>query len=402
MMQRLPVWTFALFAFGIGLACSSAPQPASGEVTPEPETAADVFTADPQPVAEVPVSTLELGMQAPDFRLPGVDGKYHSLSDFKSASVLVVVFTCNHCPTAQAYEDRLKAVARDFRPKGVEVVAISPNSPLALLYEECGYSDLGDTFEDMKIRARDHQFDFPYLYDGDNQAVSIQYGPVATPHAFVFDAGRKLRYSGRLDGSEKPGTGHAEDLRAAIEAVLAGKEPPVTVTKSFGCSVKWAWKNDWKLRVDAERQQAPVALNSVDVEGIKELMKNGSGKLRLVNIWATWCGPCVIEFPELIRINRMYKDRAFEFVTLSADDPDQHDKVLQFLKERNAAVRNLQFALDDQYLMVEAVDPKWDGALPYTLLIEPGGKVVYQHEGAIDPLQLKRAIVDNPLIGRYY
>jgi peroxiredoxin len=360
------------------------------------------FKASPQPVPETEVQTLAIGSPAPDFKLPGVDGRFYTLADFADAPVLAVIFTCNHCPTAQAYEDRIKQLTDEYRPRGVQVVAVSPNSPLGLLYEELGYSDMGDTWEDMKLRAADAGFNFPYLYDGDTQQMSIQYGPAATPQAFVFDSERILRYTGRLDGSEKPGTANAEDLRAALDAVLQGSEVETPVTKSFGCSTKWAWKSDWKKKVDQDWSEAPVSLEPVDVEGVKAVLANDTEKLRLVNVWATWCGPCVIEYPEFIKINRMYKDRAFEFVSLSADAPENREDVLKFLESKDSAVRNLQFSLDDQYALVEAVDPEWNGALPYTVLLEPGGRVVYRAQGVIDPLELKRAIVDHVLVGRYY
>ncbi|MEJ2005858.1 MAG: redoxin domain-containing protein [Cyclobacteriaceae bacterium] len=167
------------------------------------------FTANPQPVPEQEIETLEIGADAPYFNLPGVDGKYHSIDDYDDASVLAVLFTCNHCPTAQAYEDRIKRLVEDYSDKSVQVVAISPNSPIGLMYNELGYTDLGDTFEDMQIRAEDKNFNFPYLYDGDTHEFSMAYGPIATPHAFIFDDERKLRYVGRLDGIEKPGEANA-------------------------------------------------------------------------------------------------------------------------------------------------------------------------------------------------
>ena len=105
--------------------------------------------------------TLEIGSPAPDFRLPGVDGKTYSLESFRDAEILVVVFTCNHCPTAQAYEGRIQQLAADYKDKKVALVAISPNDPQAVRLDELGYSDLGDSFEDMKIRAKDRGFKFP-------------------------------------------------------------------------------------------------------------------------------------------------------------------------------------------------------------------------------------------------
>src|SRR5450631_1614653 len=128
--------------------------------------------------------TLEIGMAAPDFELKGVDGKTYNLASFEKAKVLVVIFTCNHCPTAQAYEDRIIRLASDYGGKNVAVVAIMPNDPACLRLDELDFSDLGDSYEEMKIRAREKNFNFPYLYDGETEAASNSYGPVATPHVF--------------------------------------------------------------------------------------------------------------------------------------------------------------------------------------------------------------------------
>src|SRR5262245_54781132 len=141
--------------------------------------------------ADFQPATLPLGSPAPDFKLQGVDGKDWLLKDFSASKLLVIVFTCNHCPTAQYYETRLKQLVSDYQSKGVAVVAIMPNDPKSVRLDELGWTDLSDTFQEMKIRARDAHFNFPYLYDGETECVSRSYGPVATPHFFVFDAERK-------------------------------------------------------------------------------------------------------------------------------------------------------------------------------------------------------------------
>jgi peroxiredoxin len=347
--------------------------------------------------------TLSIGAKAPDFKLPGIDDKTYSLANFADKKVLVVIFSCNHCPTAQAYEDRIISLTRDYASKGVGVVVISPNNPDAINLGELGYTDLSDDLDDMKIRARDKSFNFPYLYDGDAQATSVAYGPVATPHVFVFDSKRILRYNGRLDESEKPGTANAEDTRAAIDAVLNNKEVAKPVTKTFGCSIKWKSKTEYNKQLYKKWAALPVNLEPVDIEAVKKLIGNSeSGKLRLVNIWATWCAPCVQELPEFVKIDRMYRERDFEFLTISLDDPAKKDKALERLKKLEASNKNYIFTGTNKYPFIEAIDPKWQGALPYTLLIEPGGRIIYGKQGPIDPLQLKKAIVDSKQIGRYY
>ncbi len=350
--------------------------------------------------AEEPPPTLSIGATAPDFELPGVDGKTHRLKDFEAADILVIVFTCNHCPTAQAYEERIQKLVSEYQQRGVAVVAISPNDPDALRLDELGYTDVSDSLEDMKIRAADREFTFPYLYDGETQAVSRAYGPVATPHVFVFDRQRKLRYTGRVDDNAKPDRVRVHDTRDAIEALLAGRPVSVEKTKTFGCSVKWSDKRGSVQEALDRWAKEPVTLETINKQAVQDLLRNDSKNLRLVNVWATWCGPCVTEFPELVTINRMYRHREFELITISADSPDGRDRALEFLKKQQASSKNYLFDSDDQYELIDAVDKEWQGALPYTVLLAPGGKALYRKQGPIDPRALKKAIADH--LGRVY
>ena len=346
------------------------------------------------------IETLAIGEKAPDFKLMGVDDKMYSLDSFKDATLLAVIFTCNHCPTAQAYEERIKQLVVDYSDKGVAIVAISPNDPNAVRLDELGYSDLNDSLEEMKIRADDMAFNFPYLYDGDDQTASKAYGPAATPHVFIFDEQRLLRYTGRIDDEEKIGHATVHDTRNAIDALLANKPVPVEKTKTFGCSIKWDDKSGSVQRAFDRWAKEPVEVSMIDVEGVKNLMKNETEDMLMINVWATWCGPCVSEFPELIDINRMYRGRDFQLITLSMDSPDLNDDILEFLKEQQSSTTNYHFSLDDSYALIEALDPEWAGALPYTVFVKPGGEIFYRQMGEIDPMELKREIVE--YVGRYY
>src|SRR4029450_6900103 len=172
--------------------------------------------------------TLSVGSKAPSFSLKGVDGKTYTLASFAKNKILVIVFTCNHCPTAQAYEDRIIQLTNDYRPKNVGVVAINPNDPSAIRLDELGYTDMSDTYAEMKLRAAQKKFNFPYLYDGATQSTAKAYGPVATPHVFIFDSERKLRYQGRIDDVEKPTkTPNSFDTRNALDELLQNKDVSV-------------------------------------------------------------------------------------------------------------------------------------------------------------------------------
>lgn len=172
----------------------------------------------------------ELGSSAPDFNLPGVDGRNHNLGDYRDANVLAVMFICNHCPYVQAIEERLVDLCREMTPKGAAFVAINPNDPTHYP---------ADSFDAMKARAQAKGYPFDYLMD-DTQETARAYRAICTPDFFIFNRERKLAYRGRLDDSPRdPAAVTSQELKAAIEALLAGKEPPKKQSPSMGCSIKW-------------------------------------------------------------------------------------------------------------------------------------------------------------------
>ena len=345
---------------------------------------------------------LKIGAHAPGFRLLGVDGKYYSLQDYASSKVLVVIFNCDHCPIAQMYEKRIKELAADYKDRGVQVVVIMGNDPKAEALSEWGHTDLGDTYPEMKLRAEYRHFNFPYLYDGDTQAVALKYGPTATPHAFVFDQQRILQYEGRIDSNPREEYATKHYVRDAIDDLLAGKSIEVTDTPAVGCSTKWGYKEkaaDNELKAD---DQKPVTVEMVTADQLTELRKNvGTDKLLLVNFWATWCGPCVVEFPDLEKMVRTFAKRQLEIVTVSINNPDEKKFVLEFLQQQHAINRNLLFNSFDSSEAVKAFGTGWAGGAPYTVLIGMDGAVLYKTQGGMNALDLKRAILKNLPDDRY-
>jgi len=339
--------------------------------------------------------TLAIGSSAPDFCLPGIDGHTHCLKDYASSQVLVIAFTCNHCPTAQLYESRIKQLAADYRERGVALVAIEPNNPNAVRLDEMGYTDVGDSFEEMKTRAAYRHFNFPYLYDGETQKISRAYGPTATPHLFIFDSERRLRYEGRVDNNPREPLVTVKDARNAIDALLANNPVPVAKTPSVGCSTKWMYKEEGRKQGLAEIESQPVKIQPASAEELKLLRQNQTGKLVLVNFWATWCGPCFKELPDLENTYRMYGHRAFDLVTVSINYPDEQPGVLSALRKQHATSLHLLLGSTDIYALMSAFDSEWNAAVPYTMLIRPGGEVVYRRQGEIDPLELRRLIIAN-------
>ena len=339
--------------------------------------------------------TLSIGAPAPEFSLRGVDGKVHALAEYKASPLLAIVFISNHCPASQLYEGRLKAIVSDYAAKGVTVVAIAPNGPGAVNPQALNYTDVDDSLDSMRIRSDYRHFNFAYLYDGDTQGVASKYGPKVTPHIFIFDRDRKLRYEGRIDNRVQEAKATTHEARDAIDALLAGRPVAVPHTPVFGCSTKWISHTEEAGREMKAWNATPVTLESVSLGDLGKLRKNPTGKTLLINFWATWCGPCQIEYPQLLETYLWYRSRDFEFVSVSVNTPEEKAAVQKFLDKTHSAVRNLLVDTDDVYAVMAAFDPAWDSGLPFTIVISPDGKVIYRRQGEVDVLALRRAILAN-------
>ena len=184
------------------------------------------------PTDLVTVDGYKIGDVATDFSLPNVDGEMVSLADFEDAKGFILIFTCNTCPYSVAYEDRIIALDKAYKSKGYPVIAINPNDPAAID---------GDDLADMKVRATEKGFSFPYLQDV-GQQVYPQYGATKTPHVFILqkeDDNNMVRYIGAIDdSSRKPNNVKKRYVEQAVDALLAGKSPSTTTTKAIGCSIK--------------------------------------------------------------------------------------------------------------------------------------------------------------------
>jgi peroxiredoxin len=354
---------------------------------------------------------LKIGDPAPEFKLIGIDDKTMTLGDFKNSKLLAVVFTSNHCPVSHAAEPRLIKLYQEYKDKGLGVVAINPNHPDGLRPDELGYSKYGDSFPEMKLYAKEMGFPFPFLYDGETQSVAMAYGCLATPHVFLFDQDRKLRYKGWIDDCRFPGEEHVKkpDLRNAVAALVAGQPVPVEVTNPIGCSTKWRMKKTEVIKDDETWAAVPVAIDLIDAAGVAKLRANATNKYRLINVWSTTCAPCVQEFPGLVSVARRMGMRPFELITISMDLPEDKAKAEAFLKKHRAGLPgHLKAGLakegrsTNSYLytepsmdpLIKALDPEWKGPQPHTVMIAPGGEIVFRHTGMITEAALLEKVIE--------
>ena len=363
-----------------------------------------------------------IGAAAPDFSgIVGIDDKPHGLADFKDAKLVVLVFTCNHCPVAQAYEDRLVALQKDYRPKGVQVVAVNVNNMPA------------DRLDEMKKRAKQMEFNFPYLYDS-TQKIGHDYHATVTPHVFVLDQQRKIAYMGAVDDSQQAGQVKKHYLRDALDALLAGKKAaagsdpairlrnPIRMTDQVLVPTLRVGTRFPTLRVDRESlwcvsrtvqwllalaacllltgcpasppSAAGPPLRTIDAPGLARLLDQHRGQVVLVDFWATWCGPCVKLFPHTVELERRFRDRGLAVITVSLDDPADGPAVRKFLDQNGATTEN--------YLSSYGVGPEAmtafgiaDGALPHVRIYDAEGRLrkTFTSGGRmIDPKEIESAV----------
>jgi len=354
-----------------------------------------------QPDPEHPVLTI--GSPFPDFSLPGVDGKTHTLSEFSGAKIIAVVFESNHCPVSIAYETRIKQIYEDYKNKGVQLIAINPNNPTSVALGELGYTDTTDDMDDMKIRTKLRHIEWPYLYDGDTQATASKFGAIATPHIFIFDQNRKLQYQGRIDDSTAIANVKSQDARNAIDALLAGKPVPEPITPAFGCSTKWLSKSKGVKEEMVKISAEPVKLTTASVDDIKKLRANATDKTIVLNFWSTKCKECMDKFIDYENTYRMYRRRKFDMITISTDKPSEQATVTDFLQQQHASGTNLQLDSGDTRALQEAVGAKWKTNEPFVMVIAPNGQIVYQKAGKSDILDVRRNVLATiPNDGQWY
>jgi len=365
--------------------------------------ACGVATAQPNP----PI--LEIGAAMPSFELPGIDGKTYTQDDFSEARAIAILFTCNHCPASVAASDRIEAIHQDYKDQGVALIGVNPNHPDSLRPDELGYSPYNDSFEEMAPFAASLNWTFPYLYDGETQEFARACGAQATPHVFIFDADRKLRYNGRMDdGGHTRGPVEKSFIRDAIDAVLAGSEIEEPVTRAFGCSTKWHHLADSVVAEQTQWESLPVTLEDLDRALAAKLRKNESGNVRIINFWSTTCGACLVEFPDLVETYRRFQNRTVDFISISLDHSDRRAAAHQFLESRHAAISprtkpsmEKEGRTSNNYIwtggnpddLAEIIDAEWTGAQPHTVIIAPGGEILWRFTGKVDPFELRRQLL---------
>ncbi|MCI0523908.1 MAG: redoxin domain-containing protein [Acidobacteria bacterium] len=319
------------------------------------------------PVPSLPV----VGQPAPDFTLADLNDQSHSLKDYRGKTV-VVSFISARCPISNAYKDRIRAVADEYGKRGVAFLGVNSNSD--------------ESLEEMRAYAAKNNLTFTILKDPGN-VVADEYAAERTPKVYVIDGEGVLRYQGRIDNSQNLRMVKRNDLREALNEMLSGKPVSVAETKALGCLIKRVQDISVvpaKAPPAQPKSADPIvaALKPADFAKFKDSAK---GKVLVINFWATWCGPCIAEFPEFVALDAKYRDKGVKFVGITADDPaDVQPKVIPFIKKQKVAFDIVLQDTDDPQEMIDQINKDWPGVLPATFVYDKQGNLAYSRFGIID------------------
>jgi peroxiredoxin len=355
-------------------------------------------------------ASLVTGKPVPDFTLKDLDDKPHSLKDYRG-QIAVVVFLSTECPFSNAYLERLSAIASDYSKKNVTIIGVNSNP--------------AESPAQIREHARQNKLDFTILKDEGSRTADA-YGATRTPEVFVVDGSGALRYRGRIDNAKEIARVQRNDLREALDEMIAGKPVSVAETKSFGCPIKMVRKNNAasdneqsgveeavfiqanyspgfansfvpqqkpvRKPTAAKKSATPAAAPKVALlkpEDFNKFKAAANGKVLVINFWVTWCGPCVAEFPEFVALDKKYRAKGVKIVGISADEvTDIKRKVVPFIRRQKVRFDIVVQDTDDPQQMIDAVYKEWAGELPATFIYDKQGNLVYKHLGIIDREEL--------------
>jgi peroxiredoxin len=323
------------------------------------------------------ITAVAVGRTAPDFTLKDVNGQSYSLNNFRGR-ITVVAFISTQCPISNEYNERMRSIAQDYGTEKVAFLGINSN--------------FTESRAEIKAHAGKNNLIFPILKDESNK-VADAFGAQRTPEIFVIDAEGTVRYHGRIDDSRDLRRVKRQDLREALNELRAGKTPTLSEGKAFGCLIKRVQNKKEVKASEIKAKNFEPKIGRIKPADYNKYKDTAKGKVLVVNFWATYCGPCVVEFPEFVMIDQKYRDKGVKIVAISADEiADIKPKVIPFIKEQNARFEVLVQETDDPQEMIDVVDKNWQGVLPATYVYDKQGNKILTRYGIIDREQLVGAI----------
>ena len=319
---------------------------------------------------------LGIGQPAPDFALKDLSGQTRSLKDYRGR-ITVIGFIATQCPVSNAYNERMRAIAGEYQARHVAFLGINSNRT--------------EPLSEVREHAAKNKLAFTILKDEGSKVAGL-YGATHTPEMFVIDTEGMLRYHGRIDHSIEPSRVKRSDLRQALDELLAGKPVSTPETKAFGCQIKRDRATTTAQAASPASKSEPQIALLKPAEFLK-LKEQAHGQVLVINFWATWCGPCVAEFPEFVALDQKYRSQGVKIIGISADETgDIKSKVIPFVKEAKARFAIFVQDVEDPQEMIDVVSKDWPGVLPATFVFDKQGKLAYSRFGIIDRDQLVAAL----------
>ena len=316
------------------------------------------------------------GQVAPNFSLKDINGKQHSLQAYRGKFV-VVGFVGVKCSIANAYISRMNTIANEYKFRDVVMLGINSNA--------------NEPVKIIKPHIQKNKIGFPVLKDEKN-IIANEYGAFVTPEVYVIDKEGTLRYHGRVDNTSNEARVERHDLRVALDEMLSGKTVSKPELKAFGCQINRSTEMA-AVSIPVKASLADDTVTLLKPAEFKKLKDDAKDKVLVINFWATWCAPCVAEFPEFVKLDAEYRSKGVKIIAISTDEKsDLAGAVIPFLKKQKAEFPSYLSDADDPQELIDVVDKNWSGALPATFVFDKAGKMILAKYGIIDREELVKKI----------
>ena len=330
----------------------------------------------------------------PEFELLGTNGLTYRSEDLKAKKIVCLVMLSNHCKISQRFEYLINEISEKMKQNDSILIAISPNNENAIIPDELAYSEVGDSYEEMKIRSINNRYTFPYLYDGEKQVVAKQLGSKSTPHGYLFDRKRKLVFSGKIGDYNKPTDIKESDLFKKYLDCLNDEDPKITHTKVHGTSIKFTEDIFMADRIKKRYANETVTLRYIDEKTLKFFIEHLKGSPTIFHIWSSSVNGFRQNLIELSSIYKIFRKRGFRLLTICVDPDKTETEIKTQLERAQLSAVNLCLKGSEVGSLMKFVPIESKSTVPFTILFGNEGNHLYSTVGGIDTLRCKKLIVN--------
>ena len=332
------------------------------------------------------------GKEYPIFRLKGTDGNFYEQTSFDGKDFVSIVLYSNHCRISQSFEELIKETAEILLADNSILILVSPNHEKSIYPDELAYSDLGDSYNDMIIRYKERNFNFPFLYDGENQTIANQLDASSTPHAYLFNKQRKLIYSGRIGDYSEPKNTAKSDLLICYRKARNGTAKQSFSTKVHGTAIKGKQKVHLADEVRRRYSEEKIVVRHVKEKTLNFFLKYNTGKPYLCYLWSPNDEESRANLLYLSEIYKIFRKRGLRIFTISVDKDER--KTIEFLEKAQMSSTNLIIPGDQVSPIAAFLPDDTTTITPLTILFNSKNVPIHNKVGMVEPLIIKRLVLD--------